>query len=99
MQGRVVEQIVHDREVEVERSCLENHTETAERFTRLMSNAMAKDLDRTSLRVEQTRDQRDQRCLAGPIQAKQCHEARLRNEQVKIAASLPRTEGGRNREE
>ena len=64
-------------EIEVERARLEHHAERAQRRPRLAVDRDAKDTDRAVPRVEQPRDQREQRGLAGAVQTEQRGEARL----------------------
>ena len=88
VQRGVIEQIVHDGDVEIERARLEHHAQQAQRLARLARHAMAEHVDRSVLRVVEPRDQREQRGLAGAVQAEQRGEARLRHGQADVLQCL-----------
>ncbi len=93
VQGGVIQQVVDDRQIEVERARLEHHAQAAQRFARLARDAMTQHVDRSLLRVVKPCDEREQRGLAGAIQAQQRSEARLRHGEADILQRLVRTVG------
>src|SRR5258705_1888315 len=93
VQSRVIQQILSDRKVEIERAWLEHHAEQPERFARRDADVMAENADTSVLNSEQPRDQREQRALAGAVKAKQRREARRHNREIDVDEGAPRTVG------
>ena len=93
VQRGVIEQIVHDGDVEIERARLKHHAQQTQRPARLTRYAMTEHLDRSVPRVVEPRDQREQRGLAGAVQAEQRGKARLRHGQADVLQCLARSVG------
>ena len=93
VQRGVIQQILHDREIEIERARLEHHAQQAQRLAGLARHAMAEHVDRAVSRVVEPRDQREQRGLAGAVQPEQRGEARLRHRQADVLQRLARPIG------
>src|SRR6185436_7670336 len=75
VQGGVIQQVLRHREVEIERAGLKHHPEQPQCFARCPRDVMAEDADMSALDSEQPRDQREERALAGAVQAEQRGEA------------------------
>ena len=75
VQGRVIEQVLLHRQVEVERARLEHDAEPPQRLARRARDVVALDRDAAVARVEQPGDQREQRRLARAVQPEQRREA------------------------
>src|SRR5712664_1816056 len=84
VQGGVIQQVLRDREIEVERARLEHHAQQPQRFAGLTADVVAEDADASGLDTEQPRDQREQRALAGAVEAKQRREACRRDGEVDV---------------
>ena len=93
VQRGVIEQVLHHREIEVERARLEHDAHQPQRLARLAADVMAEDADVAGLDAEQPRDQREQRALAGAVQAEQRGEARRRHGEVDIDQGAARAVG------
>ena len=72
-------EILQDGKIEVERARLKHHSEQFQRRARLAPQLLAEDADLAGLRVEEARDECEQRAFSGPIQAKQYREGGRRN--------------------
>ena len=71
MQRRVIKQVLHEAQFEIERARLEDDAETAQRLARRLGDIIAHDLDGAgSRRVEPGRE-REERALARAVEAKQ----------------------------
>ncbi len=84
MQRGVIEQVLRHREVEIERARLEHHAEQPQRLARACADVMAEDADAPGLDAEQPGDQREQRALAGAVEAKQRGETRRRDGEADV---------------
>ena len=84
VQGGVIEQVLRHREIEIERARLEHHAEQPQRFARRTADVVAENADAPGLDAEQPRDQREQRALAGAVEAEQRREACRRDVKVDI---------------
>ena len=93
VQRGVIEQVLHHRQIEIERARLEHHAQQAQCPARLARHTMTQHLDRAVPRVVEPRDQREQRGLAGAVQAEQRGEARLRHGQADVLQRLARSVG------
>ena len=91
MQCGVIHQVLPHRDVDIERAGLKDDAELAQGRTRLAPDIVAEDADLTrSYRIE-TRDQREQRRLAGAVQSQQHGKGRLPDGQADIVQRNPRT--------
>ena len=93
VQRGVIEQVLHDRQVEIERARLEHHAQQAQCPARLARHTMTEHVDRSVSRVVEPRDQGEQRGLAGAVQTEQRGEARLRHGQADVLQRLARSVG------
>ena len=84
VQGSMIQQVLRDREIEVERARLEHHAQQPQRFAGFDADVVAEDADASGLDAEQPRDQREQRALAGAVEAKQRREACRRDGEVDV---------------
>ena len=80
VQCGMVEQVVHHREIEIERSRLEHDPSLRSASPGCAGDAVTQNVDRSSPRVVKPGDQGKQRCLAGAVQAKQRGKPPLRND-------------------
>jgi hypothetical protein len=85
----VIEQVLHDREIEVERAGLEHHAQQTQRLAGRRTDVVAKNADASGLNSEQPRNQREQRALAGAIEAKQRREACRHDREADVDQSAP----------
>src|SRR5581483_12159514 len=69
MQGCVVQQVLLQREVEIERARLEHYAQQPQRFSRLAADVVAEDADVAGLDAEQAGDQREQGAFPGTVQS------------------------------
>ena len=90
VQGGVIEQVLRHREVEIERARLEHHAQQPQRFARRTADVVAEDADAPGLNAEQPRDQREQRALAGAVEAEQRRETGRRNREADVDQGAPR---------
>ena len=93
VQGCVIEQVLHHREVEVERARLEHHAQQPQRLARRASDVVTENADAAALNSEQPRDQREQRALAGAIETEQRGEARRRHGEFDVDQGAARAVG------
>src|SRR6266481_5125093 len=84
VQGSMIQQILRDREIEVERARLEHHAQQPQRFAGLKADVVAEDTDASGLDAEQPRDQREQGAFASAVEAKQRREACRRDGEVDV---------------
>lgn len=71
MQGRVVHEILRDREIEIESARLEHHAEHAQSFPRIAPNVVTEDANVPRLDIKQSRDEREKGAFAGAVKPKQ----------------------------
>src|SRR5215471_11524500 len=93
MKGRVIEQILFQREIEIERARLEHDAEQPQRLARRAADVVAENADASALDSEQAGDEGEQRALAGSVEAEQRREARRRDGETDIDQGAPRTIG------
>src|SRR5690606_28794816 len=79
VQGRMVEQVLLQREVGIQRLRLEHDAEPLQRRARRAPHVMAENADLARDVVVEACDQREQRGLAGAVEAEQHRERPLRN--------------------
>ena len=84
VQRGMIEQVLRDREIEVERARLEHHAQAAQCLAGVAADVVAEDADMPGLHAEQPRDQREQRALAGAVEAEQGGEARRRDRKTDV---------------
>src|SRR5258706_14850626 len=84
VQGGMIQQVLRDREIEVERARLEHHATEPVRFAGLKADVVAEDADASGLDAEQPRHQREQRAFAGTVEAKQRREACRRDGEIDV---------------
>src|SRR5229473_2581202 len=75
VQGGMIQQVLHDREIEVERARLEHHAQQPQGFAGRKANVVAEDADAPGLDAEQPRDQREQCAFTRTVEAEQRREA------------------------
>ena len=75
----MVGEVLVDAEVEVERARLEDDAEPPQRLARRAADVVAEDADRAVARVVEMADQREQRRLAGAVEAEQDGEGGRRD--------------------
>src|SRR5262249_14574668 len=93
MKGRVIEQILFQREIEIERARLEHDAEQPQRLARCAADVVSENADASALDSEQAGDEGEQRTLAGAVEAEQRREARRRDRETDIDQGAPRTIG------
>ena len=93
MQRGVIEQVLHDREIEIERARLEHHAEQPQRLAGRASDVVTEDGDAAALDSEQPRHQREQGALAGAVEAEQGGEARGRHGEIDVDQGAARAIG------
>ena len=93
VQCSVIQQVLHDRQVEIERARLEHHAQQTQCPARLARHTMTEHVDRSVSRVVEPRDQGEQRGLSGAVQTEQRGEARLRHGQADVLQRLARSVG------
>ena len=94
VQGGVIQQVLRHREIEIERARLEHDAEQPQRFARRTADVVAENADASGLDAEQPRHQREQRALAGAVEAEQRRETRRRDGEVDVDRA--RAAGHRN---
>ena len=87
VQGGVIEQVLRHREIEIERARLEHDAEQPQRLAGRAADVVAENADASVLDAEQPRDQREQRALAGAVEAEQRGEARRRHREVDVVSA------------
>ena len=85
----VVEQVLRDGEIEIERARLKDHAETAQRLRRFARDIEAEHGDRAALCGVEPRDEREQRRLAGAVEPKQHGESPLLHVEADIVECAP----------
>ena len=90
MQRGVVDEVLLDGNIRVERARLENDAELAERRARLTRDVMAPDGNPALARAVEASDQREQRRLAGAVQAEQDRERARRDGEADPLERTPR---------
>src|SRR5262245_5125087 len=89
MKGRVIHQVLHDREIEIERARLEHDTENAQGFPGGPLHIVAKDSDAAMLRGIQPGYQRKECALAGSVETKQYGKCRRFDSECHIIERAP----------
>jgi hypothetical protein len=87
----MIEQVLHDRQIEIERTRLKHHAKQPQGFARRIADVVAEYADPSSLNAEQPGDQRNQRTLARAIEAEQSRETRRCDIEGDIRQRLPTT--------
>jgi hypothetical protein len=75
VQGGVIGEVLHDRQVEIQGARLEHDADKAQRFARSMDNVVLEHRDAASLRAVEPRDEGEQRAFAGAVKPQQHGEA------------------------
>src|SRR4051812_41632945 len=89
VQRRVVAQVLHDREIEIERPRLEYDAELAQRSAGLAFHIMAEYADATRENRIEPRDQGEERAFPRTIEAEQSHKRSGLNGERHIIERLP----------
>ena len=92
LQPRGVEQVLHDREIEVDGALLEHHAERGERLRGPPAHVGAEDPDAAAAVAVEPGDQVEQRGLAGAVLAEQHGEAAGRDRERDLVQHLARAE-------
>jgi hypothetical protein len=74
VQARVEPEVRRDREVEIQRRLLEHHAQARERADEVPADVEPVDRDAAAVRHEESRQQLEQRALAGAVRTQQRHE-------------------------
>ena len=93
VQRAVIEQVLPQRQIEIERAALEHDAEPLQRRRGAAADVVAEDADLAGDVVVEPGDQREQRRLAGAVEAQQHDEAATRNAQRHVVESQVLTEG------
>ena len=93
MQRRVIDEILLDREVEVERARLEHDADQPQRRARRGGNVVAEDADGTALDGIEARDEGKQRALAGAVEAEEDGKGRRLDGERNVPQRLARPIG------
>src|SRR6185312_15608656 len=89
VQGSMVEQVLLDREIEVECARLEHHAHHSQRCARFAADVVAENADLSCLDSEQARHEREQRALARAVKAEQGGEACRRHRKADVYQRSP----------
>ena len=90
VQGRVIDHVLQDSEVEIESARLKDDADPAQGLARRLGEVAAEDRDAPVARREEPGDEREERALAGPVETEQHHELAGRNRQADIVERLAR---------
>jgi hypothetical protein len=82
LQAGGVQEVLHDRDVEIDGALLEHHAELGEGAARVLSHLRAEDADAAGTIAVQPGDQVEQRGLAGAVLAEQHGEAAGRDHEA-----------------
>src|ERR1700727_3323091 len=93
VQSSVVEQVLHDREIEIERAGLKHHAHEPQGFARRLADVMAEYPDAARLDSEQPGHQREQSAFPGAVEDEQGGKARGRYGEIDIDQGAPRAIG------
>ncbi len=96
VQGALVEHVLLDREVGIERAALEHDAELGERRAAVARNVMAEDADRARPAGVEMGDDREQRALACAVEAEQHGEGRGLDREAYVIERLARAIGVRD---
>lgn len=88
MQGGMVEKVLRNREIEVERARLKHHAHAAQGFAGVALDVVAEDPDVPGLHAEQAGNDRKQGALAGTIKSEQRRKASGANGEADIVERL-----------
>src|SRR4029077_3785418 len=87
----MIEQVLRDREIEIERPRLKHHAHAPKRCARLLLYIVTENPDASSLQRERAGDDRKQRTLARPVEAEQRRKFSSRYREDNIVKRLERT--------
>ena len=88
VQRRVVGEVLPEREVAVERPALEHHADAGERLAGLAARVETRDLDPAGGAVVEPGDEREERGLAGAVDAEEGGEGAARHGEAHVAERL-----------
>ena len=80
----MIGEVLHHRQIEVERAQLEHHAKPAQGGAGCLRDVVTKDTDLPVLRRKEPRDQREKRALPGTIEPEQDDKGRRRNREAHI---------------
>ena len=91
MECGVIEQILGDREIKIQRSWLKYHAHAAERRAGLFFNIVTENADTPTLQTEQARNDREQCAFASAVETKQRRKASRCDRQADVIECLSGT--------
>src|SRR5262245_53998545 len=89
----MIDEVLLDRQVEIERARLEHDADQPQRRPGRAGNVVSEDADGAALDGIQARDQGEQRALSRAVEAEQDREARRRNRERDVLERLTRPIG------
>src|SRR5215472_14381188 len=89
VEGGVIEQVLHHREIEIEGTRLEHHAEQPQGLAGRASDIVTENGNAPGLDCEQPRHKREQGALSRAVEAKQGREARGRHREVDVDQCAP----------
>src|SRR5579885_2831529 len=90
MQGRMISEVLRNREIEIERTGLEDCAEPAQGFTRRAVDVISENADHALARRKKAGDEAKEGAFPSSVEAKQDSELAGRNAKARIRQRLAR---------